>query len=123
MFHRSPRKSKSAPKRRNAGRSMPRDMYNLPEVRVLGYIAHYARAYASILREHGALNAAKMVASAANAAEKAEDDTEWAHLRSILQMTMPSVRGHAGLEELCETIVFQITEDALGEDAGDITHA
>lgn len=123
MFHRSPRKSKSAPKRRNAGRSMPRDMNELPEVRVLSYIAQYALAYAFILREHGALNASKMVERAALKAAEAEDDTEWAHLRSVLQLTMASVHGHEGLVHLCETIVFQITEEAMGEDPGDITHA
>ena len=123
MFHRSPRKSKSSPKRRNAGRGVPRDQNELPEVRVLAYAAHYAFAYAKILRDHGALNAAKMVDRAANAAESAEDPDNWGHLRDILQMTMPTVRDHAGLRDFCETLIFQISEEALGEDPGAITHA
>lgn len=123
MFPRSPRKSKSSPKRRNAGRSVPRDQNELPEVRVLGYMAHYALAYAKILRDHGALNAAKMVERAANAAESAEDPDNWAHLRDILQMTLATVRDHAGLSELCEVLIFQISEEALGEDPMSITHA
>ena len=123
MFHRSPRKSKPAPKRRNAGHRELRDQNELPEVRVLAYAAHYALAYAKILRDHGALNASKMVERAANAAYSAEDPDNWEHLRNTLQMTMATVRGHAGLSELCETLIFQISEEALGEDPGELTHA
>lgn len=102
-------------------RGFPTDHNIDPTVRVLTYMANYAFAYADLLRAGGAQKAGRSVEIAAKAALAAEDDGDWYELRAVLEDTLPIVQKHKGLVRLCQTLIFQITEDALDLDPATIS--